>query len=266
MTNLTLVPYAGLCNRMNAILCAIAIGKEIDLETTVYWMVDKDCYAEFGELFCPISGIKVKKLTSFFLRPGRRSNFYLPTIVRSLFFEKNHNGNKTTYVDILELIKSCSNIYISSFNRFSTQEIVSSVGSYFKPIDKLQLEIDKTVSLFSKETIGIHIRRTDNVKAIEESPIHRFEQYMEEKLSSNPECMFYLASDDDNVKSHFISKFGENIISRHNVLDRTSKEGMREAVIDLFCLANTCLIVGSAKSTYSMMASYIFNKPLYICR
>ena len=266
MTNLTLVPTAGLCNRINAILCAIAISKVTDLNTQIYWEKSSECYADFSDLFQPIQGFPVHKLTSFVLKPGNAKNLFLPSILRKLMLKKCHNGEKTTFVDILPMLREQENIYINSSNRFSVQDITKSVGEIFRPIDILEEKINNIVSEFSDETIGIHIRRTDNVQSISESPIERFEQFIEEEIAKNPNCKFYLATDDIEIKQLFKQKYPNNIIAKENELKRNSVKGMQDAVIDLYCLAKTTMILGSSHSTYSLMASWLYNTPLTICR
>ena len=54
---ITLVPHSGLCNRMNAILSAIALVKHYGdkYPINIYWEKSKECYADFDELFLPIT-------------------------------------------------------------------------------------------------------------------------------------------------------------------------------------------------------------------
>ena len=78
---ISLVPTAGLCNRINTILNAIALhDKYNDYNIKIFWEKNKDCYADFYELFIPLSinGISLKPLTHIYLKPECKSNLYIP--------------------------------------------------------------------------------------------------------------------------------------------------------------------------------------------
>lgn len=86
--SLTLVPFAGLCNRINAMLNAIAIAKSKSLGQSlslqIYWQKTNDCAAYFDELFQPISGIDVQRLSKLSLKPANKKNLYIPSMLRKL--------------------------------------------------------------------------------------------------------------------------------------------------------------------------------------
>lgn len=113
--------------------------------------------------------------------------------------------------------------------------------------------------------IGLHIRRTDNVAAIANSPITHFYKVIEKELADNPSTRFYVASDDRSVKEDLKRRYGnETIISPEFCLKRYSLQGMKDAVVDLYCLGRTSKIYGSAASTYSIFASKLYNIELII--
>jgi len=68
------------------------------------------------------------------------------------------------------------------------------------------------------------------------------------------------------VKEMLVNRFGDKIITNHFDLSRTSVDGMKNAVVDLWCLAKTDRIIGSANSTYSTFAAQIYGKELGILR
>ena len=93
---ITLIPYGGLCNRMNAILSALAFVEEYrdKYPVHVYWEKSKECYADFDELFKPIvyENITFSKLRKFYLQSNRK-NLSIPYHMRKLFFDKTLDGN-----------------------------------------------------------------------------------------------------------------------------------------------------------------------------
>lgn len=70
----------------------------------------------------------------------------------------------------------------------------------FVPQDDIQNRIDEIVAGFSERTIGVHIRRTDNVVSIQSSPLEKFTSMMDAEIKKNSNTRFYVASDDDEVK------------------------------------------------------------------
>lgn len=262
--NLILVPTAGLCNRINAILCALALQKELQWKINVYWQKSKDCCADFSELFMPIPNVSVQPLTKWTYLPGSKRNLFLPYLFRLFSFDLCLDGNKSTYIDIKDKLLTAQEIYIHSFNRFSIQDITHSVHEFFVPQPQIQEKINSITACYTSNTIGVHIRRTDNVLAIKENPIEKYHHMISQELNTNPETRFYIATDDETTKEELTQIFGDRIITRKNVLNRNTSEGMQEAVIDLFCLAKTNKIIGSSHSTFSLMASWLYNTPLIV--
>ena len=132
------------------------------------------------------------------------------------------------------------------------------LGNYdfFKPIPAIQKQIDLIVQSFNKHTIGVHIRRTDQVLSIRYSPTPVFIKEMQQAIVSNPDTLFYVASDDLEEVKNLQSIFGEKIITQASThFDRQTEEGMQSAVVDLFCLSKTQRIIGSFRSTFSDVAA-----------
>lgn len=263
---ITLVPTAGLCNRMNAILCAIAVQREYNCKVEVYWEKTRDCFADFTDLFKEpkIRNLDIRKLEHFFLKPATKRNLYLPKLLRIGSFDLDLNGNKTTYKEIAPFINGKKNIYITSFNRFCLHEICTGVGSIFIPIDEIENRISSITEQYGKYTIGIHIRRTDNIAAIQNNPIEKFVKAIEMELNKNSEVKFYVASDSESDKKYIIKRFGDRIITGNWDLTRNSVQGMKDATAELYCLGRTSKIIGCTKSTYSLMASWLYDVPLEV--
>ena len=127
----------------------------------------------------------------------------------------------------------------------------------FVPQDDIQNRIDEVVAGFSERTIGVHIRRTDNVVSIQSSPLEKFTSMMDAEIKKNSNTRFYVASDDDEVKKCLKTKYPDRIITLMDDPDRNSLEGMKFAVLDLFCLSKTKKILGSVGSSYSQIAAEI---------
>lgn len=262
--NITLVPYGGLCNRMNSIISAILLKREKNVSISVYWQNSRDCKADFLDLFQPIPEIEIIPLDSFILKPNSRRNLHLPGIIRSVVFDRQFDGMKISDDDILLTGEDLGKVYISSTNRFCPFGDSNQSSHFFIPTVDIQRLIDATLSKLNKDTVGVHIHRTDNTWAITNSPLELFIERMGIELTINPETTFFVASDDYSVKSILKDKFDEHIITYEASLQRNSLQGMKDAVVELFLLANTRLILGSSFSTYSTMASSLYNRKLEV--
>ena len=87
---------------------------------------------------------------------------------------------------------------------------------------------------------------------------------MDRALKADPEANFFLATDDAALKRELIAKYGNRIITQQAPVSRSSIEGMRDAVVDLWCLASASRIIGSYWSSFTDTAAELFDAPLEI--
>ena len=125
----------------------------------------------------------------------------------------------------------------------------------FIPTSEIQAIIDKQTEKFNINTIGLHIRRSDNVKSINESPLELFIEKIKEELNSNLNANFFLSTDDLRTEQELKSLFNNKIITNQKNFDRNTPKGIKDAVVDLFCLSKTQYIYGSYWSSFSDIAA-----------
>jgi hypothetical protein len=104
--------------------------------------------------------------------------------------------------------------------------------------------------------IGVHIRRTDNKKSIEGSPLENFLIRMRE----NNNAFYVVATDDQKVRDEITLEFGDRCIFPAVVLGRKTEEGMLHGVVDFFALAKCQEILGSYWSSFSDIAARYGNR------
>lgn len=266
---ISLVPHGGLCNRMRAMDSAIALSKESNNPLTVYWIKDGGCNCGFHDLFEPIPA-SIATVKDMSIRPVlfyEPQKLKIPPIIflyrrlQHTKFDKVffHMEVNTLYNQRyrFEELKNYKDILIEAHVRFfSTEE--KPWYKLFKPLQHIQAKINDITRHFSKDTIGVHIRRTDNKKSIENSPLELFIYVMKKELEFVPETSFFVASDSESVKSELIKIFGDKIIlSGDEGGGRNTQEGMSNAVIDLYTLSATKKVLGSFWSSFSHTASHI---------
>ena len=110
--------------------------------------------------------------------------------------------------------------------------------------------------------IGVHIRRTDNKKSIQGSPLESFLQTMREQ----PDAFFVIATDEKQVREHIEKEFAGRSIFPALVLTRRTEEGMIQGVADFFALTKCSKIYGSYWSSFSEIAAEYGAIPLEIAK
>lgn len=258
---ISIIPTGGLCNRMRAMATGVAIARHYNSKTTIYWNNCTGLKADFKDLFKPINEkdvlivenkewiYNIKGTKGYLLRrPLLQMRFNQIYFNYSIY--SSHETNIFTKIDGR---KNNDILFVSCCPMCEQMDI----HTLFVPTDEIQCDIDKITSQYSEHTIGIHIRRTDSNESIKNSPIDAFEKRMQAELCKNVNTTFYVASDDDEVKRYFKNKYPKNVITIFQDTSRNSIEGMRFAVVDLFCLSKTKHIIGSFYSSYSHIASVL---------
>lgn len=258
MKQIKVIPVGGLCNRMRVIASVVQVSKNLNYDKcSVYWNRNKDCYAEFNDLFLPVDKkiAEIVENKSLLYAQPMNENLQIPRILQKLYFRQIIWGfNKNTDGNILKVINKEKDLFLytchSVYGHYPIKDL-------FRPSLKIQKIIDAVLCNFSDHTVGIHIRRTDHIKAIEKSPLSYFYEKIDEEIINDPTSKFYLASDDVSVKKEFQNRYGSRIIIYECELSRVSEQGMQNAVVELFLLSKTCKIIGSAASSYSEIAAEI---------
>ena len=125
----------------------------------------------------------------------------------------------------------------------------------FRPVPQVEAVIGKRVAAFSAYTVGVHIRRTDNALSIEHSPLDLFFDCLDQELAAHSDLCIYLATDSEEVKQAMRARYGERIVCAESKADRSTTEGIREGIADLWTLARTQKIYGSFHSSFSELAA-----------
>ena len=251
---LIIQPIGGLCNRMRSINSAYHLASMRGERLTVIWFSNQELGCSFDSIFQPNPAIRLINITS---KLDIRKIFYQLTsqYIRNDEIRENKTGYTLKEHFRTSLKKRC---YIA------TEEHFYPADSYelFKPLPQLQQKIDGIVSGFSSHTVGIHIRRTDNLPSIHNSSSDDFVSAMQEELNHNPDTCFYLATDDATEEAHLRTLFPDRILANTNKdLSRDSLRGMQDALIDLYCLAATNKIIGSFFSSFTDIAADMHHIP-----
>lgn len=229
------------------------------------WFQDWALNAGFHQLFEPIESdnMKVREAEWYDLftvdRP-RRHNLYIPSIYQKVRFdmriyEQNHEITENRE-ELMKCVSSSKELYMASYSAFMDLER-ELLLQLFRPVDEICGRIAARKEKFTPHTIGLHIRRTDHLVSIQESPLELFYPVIEKEIEAFDDAVICLATDEEEVKHQLISRYGQRILSTDKPADRNSVEGIRDAVADMFALADTKKIFGTAYSSFSEMAALL---------
>lgn len=254
MQIITLVPIGGLANRMRAMMSAISLSKNIGAQLQVVWVRDSGLNARFAELFQDIPCCNILEVTPIqrilqYSLPRKR-NFHLPRLYQkcsydTTLYEDQMQKLREVPAQLEEMLRGKSSLLITGIGFYPSDD--SQLKDIFLPQPPLLQLIEERKSLIGDNCIGLHIRRTDNIQAIAESPIALFEEEIESSNASN----IYLATDDEKTRRYFKEKYGEVLFTSNNTISRDTPEGIQEAVIEMYTLATTRSFAGSYYSSYS---------------
>lgn len=251
---LTVAVQGGLCNRLRALLSAYYLAEEHDWDLSINWAKNQECFAWYDELFEPLQSVCCQVVHGrWWNTPVCRRNLHLPALARQLIYDKQiknyhpkHHGELTQYARHRRL-------YLST--GYALADYPAAYACRLRPVASLRERIQTLVSQFGDYTVGVHIRRTDNIAAIKGSPLEGFVAAMQREVEHNSHVRFYVATDDDAVKRMLQARFAGRIVTQHVQGGRADLVGMEEAVVDLFVLSRTDKLLGSYWSSFTDMAA-----------
>lgn len=255
---LVINPWGGLCNRMQAMDSAIALSLSIGKQLHVLWYKDRTFNCDFSQLFVVPPQIAHLEQISLQTLRGRIRHRLLKAfgpMMYDTFYDNRKIAtlNKAHY-DYKRLAGQNS-IYISTYLNFypSLQPF-----RFFKPVAGIRTAVRELTGAFTDNTVGVHIRRSDNRMATQHSPISGFIELMRLELANDPATRFFLATDSPDVEEHLEAIFPDRItIHPKKSLDRNVPEAIQDALVDLLCLAATRKLIGSYWSTFTNAAAAI---------
>jgi hypothetical protein len=260
-----LEPMLGLCNRIRVIDSVLAMNHERKHSVKVLWLRDPDLNCRFDELFQRPPGVDCVFDFSIATPFGRILKYILPRLLQNVVARAvNQDEMASLLVNGFAFNKllGLRSVYIRTWDRFVYGK--DSLTA-FRLVPKLETVVDG-YKILRQQTVGVHIRRTDN-QWLGDSPTNEFVSLMKEEILHNPGTLFYVATDSPEEEKSLQELFHDRlIIHRKRSLDRNSAEGIKDAVIDLFCLARCGKIIGSHRSSFSEVAAQIGRCPLIIAK
>ena len=272
MNKLTFVPAGGLANRMRATAAAYTLASRVGSPVSVVWFCDWALNAPFHALFEPVrfDGMTLRDASwtdRVMLDRPRRKNFFIPRLFqrimfRSALYEARITPLRRQNFDFEQWARQ-GNVYLASYTGFLPYDFAL-LRQLFVPLPEVERSIARFTRQFGRHTIGVHIRRTDNVDSIRQSPTELFIEAIDRELQANPATTIFLATDSEAIKDEMRRRYGERVLTATEEADRDSIEGIRGGIVDMFALSRTDKIYGSFQSSFSELASQIGGVELQI--
>ncbi len=264
MRKLFIVPDGGLGNRLRAIASGIWLARAAKCEPVIVWHADAMCQVNLDDI------LNTEHIPARVITPGkaiyrslfeipRRRNLYLPALLSPMRFGRRFydNRNLMAYCDDAPELLRASIQAAGDLLFFSGQEFFDFPRDFFRQIFHVSSDVVRKAEAILREKrprIAVQIRRTDHDVAIENSP----EDAFMEKLSelSHDDC-FFLATDDEDVKARFRVRYGPQLITNATEARRDTREGIMDAMAELWIMAQTERIYGSLGSSFPEVAAWL---------
>lgn len=232
---------------MRVMASVMEMAETLGCKPFFLWIKMPDMNASFHDLFkdYPAPVVVVKRSGRVFKAIDFVKKHWKGIVLDDNYVCSNMKGKEDTWKETLKghslFVQTCENATLT--DDFSS----------FVPVDAVMQKTDKDIDV---NTIGVHIRRTDNGKSRIFSPTEAFVDVMSRELKQNPETKFYLATDDDVEENYLKSIFGVRILTyRKRTIDRNDPLGIEDALVDLVNLSNCAKIFGSYYSSFSDTAA-----------
>ncbi len=261
-------PTSGLCNRLRVIQSAYLLAQQSGQQLTVVWNCKGGMNIPMEELFTIPSEIKVITFRYF---PSNKLTYILKRLKYKAFSFLMKHRKKCLYISEPEMFKikeakeedklpgflsANKDVYIKTCSELIALDKCDIFSPSKQVLSKLS-EVQEYCRV-NADTVGIHIRRTDNEQSILHSPTYLFEQRMTELLTEKPETKFYLATDSPEEEAKLKAEFGNSIITFNNKdVSRTTKQGQIDAYVELLLLSRCGELWGSYFSSFSTIAAKI---------
>lgn len=261
-------PDAGLGNRLYCLYSGLYWRKKLGIDIDILWEIEYACCIPFNKLFKDILGIKIKTVYTLSLK-GKHvwksiigKTFIKFLKKRSYYFSSEKTSQLYKYggeEGIEKVLTGYNDFCIKANEAYAEMLHLTEVIDILKPAEDIERKVNDIMSQFiNKEVIGVHIRRTDNISAIKNSPLEAFIACMKKLQDTIPDVIFYVATDDKEVEKSIMQRFPVIAHSYFsNEKSRRTENGMKDAYVDMLCLSKCKKIYGSFGSSFSQVAALI---------
>jgi len=241
------VPKNGLANRLRTLVAFIAIAKELKAEVLVYWEVTAACPGTFQAHFEELEHITfVDFETAKAIRrhaQGRGPNPFRDDSADQKIQENGVGGETATVFCGQASLKNVVKKF--GVTRKINDEEIDTLYALLRPVSRIREEILKFCKMHQMESrIGLHIRRTDHVKAAVScgkfTDDEFFRSRIDQIIKMDTAARFFLATDNAVTQQRYLKHYGDRMVIFQKIeakdtkpKDPTRHTSLRNAVIDV---------------------------------
>lgn len=252
---ITVVPEGGLCNRMRVVASSWLLARAAGQRMRVLWYRTPDFNARFDALFAA-DGLPFEIVELEALRRHDRLLWRLREPVRRLLGQTVIGPKQTAPgafdTQALALQLRRPRVYIRTNTR-----LIFEPGMYalFRPVAALAERI-AGLSPRLAQSVGVHVRRTDNTTASAVSTLERFIALMQAERAADAKRPFFVATDSPAVMASLREIFGDGIWEHpKRAYARNDPLALADAVVDLYALGQCRKLIGSYWSSFTDTAA-----------
>ena len=274
----------GLGNRMRVAAAAYTLAREWNIPMQVLWTDQWGMRCRLDSLFLPFDEGQGEHICAddprvvirdaegserwFYARPRWR-NLWLPRLAQRWKFKDIIDSPQIYYLQREGFDFECwfrqGNVLMFAYRDFYPWQ-PEVLARLFRPTPAILYRTEERCAAFTSHTIGVHIRRTDNIQSIQESPTELFCELIDKHIGMYADTNVYLATDDEPTKDSLLQRYGRRIITSSAHASRESTDGIQEGLVEMLALSYTSHIYGSAGSTFSEIAAKWGSKPYTVVR
>ena len=258
--NLFATCSSGLCNRLLLLAGSMRIAEVTQRSFALYWPLNEALGCPFEMLFTNRFEMVTERdlglilMTNFNLKVYNAWNTEGPSY-RTI----QRDGDPDAHIVI---IKGWSDPRFG--DETAGPEIDAEVRRRLldlKPLPEIEAAVNACV--LAPATIGVHVRRGDNVENFGQSRDEYFFRIMRDILQRRPDAKFFLATDVAALESRFQDEFDGTLLTAPKTwASRREVQGVREGLIDLLLLSRTAAIIGNVQSSFSQTAARLGNRQM----
>jgi len=242
-------PFSGLGNRMRALDSVLPLARKFGAQLRVLWPLYRDLNCRFEDLFeVPET---ISKIDAIGWGVPERLRVLAHHLSSEMFIDQARMSRLIDEHYDFEDLARHSTVFIKTYSRFHESP---PLYRDFVPVAPLRRIIDR--QRLDERFVGVHIRRGDNDVSTAESPFDLFVEHMKREIEIDATVAFFVATDSPEVESQLREIFGSRIVSHAKTsLDRNAPQGIKDGVIDLYCLSRCRKVLGSYWSSFSETAA-----------
>jgi hypothetical protein len=253
--NLFATCSSGLCNRLLMLAGSQRIAELTQRTFALYWPLNEALGCSFNELFTNRFEMVTEAELGLLLKTNFNVKVYNAWRTDGPMYRAiRRDGDPDVQIVVL---KGWSDPRFEGETR--SAEADAGLRRWLRELRPVP-PIESAVNEFAlpSATIGVHVRRGDDLAEFGRSRDEHFFRMMHGILERCPETTFFLATDVAATERRFQAELGSALLCAPKTwAPRDEVQGIREGLIDLLLLARTAGIIGTNYSSFSQTAARI---------